>query len=116
MEEVVRKGESPPIIRLVNSIIIHAARNQASDIHFEPREKTVKIRERIDGILMETFEFPKLVQGAVTSRVKIMARMDIAEKKIPQDGRIKVRMEGGIWICGFPPCPPITERRSPFAF
>jgi type IV pilus assembly protein PilB len=94
VEEVVRKGESPPIIRLVNSIVIHAARNQASDIHFEPREKAVKIRERIDGILMETFEFPKLVQGAVTSRVKIMARMDIAEKKIPQDGRIKVRVEG----------------------
>jgi type IV pilus assembly protein PilB len=94
VEEIVRKGESPPIIRLVNSIIIHAARNQASDIHFEPREKSVKIRERIDGILMETFEFPKLVQGAVTSRVKIMAYMDIAEKKIPQDGRIKVRVEG----------------------
>ena len=94
VEEVVRKGESPPIIRLVNSIMIHAARNQASDIHFEPREKCVKIRERIDGILMETFEFPKLVQGAVTSRIKIMARMDIAEKKIPQDGRIKVRVEG----------------------
>ena len=93
VEEVVRKGESPPIIRLVNSIVIHAARNQASDIHFEPREKSVKIRERIDGILVETFEFPKLVQGAVTSRIKIMARMDIAEKKIPQDGRIKVRVE-----------------------
>jgi type IV pilus assembly protein PilB len=93
VEEVVRKGESPPIIRLVNSIVIHAARNQASDIHFEPREKSVKIRERIDGILIETFEFPKLVQGAVTSRIKIMARMDIAEKKIPQDGRIKVRVE-----------------------
>jgi len=93
VEEVVRKGESPPIIRLVNSIVIHAARNQASDIHFEPREKSVKVRERIDGILIETFEFPKLVQGAVTSRIKIMARMDIAEKKIPQDGRIKVRVE-----------------------
>jgi len=94
VEEVVRKGESPPIIRLVNSIMTHAARNQASDIHFEPREKCIKIRERIDGILMETFEFPKMVQGAVTSRVKIMARLDIAEKKIPQDGRIKVRVEG----------------------
>ncbi len=94
VEEVVRKGESPPIIRLVNSVIVHAARNQASDIHFEPREKNVIIRERIDGILAETFEFPKLVQGAVTSRIKIMARMDIAEKKIPQDGRIKVRVEG----------------------
>jgi type IV pilus assembly protein PilB len=83
MDEVVRKGKSPPIIRLVNSIIVHAARNKASDIHFEPREKTVRIRERVDGLLVEAFEFPKLVQGAVTSRVKIMARMDIAEKNIP---------------------------------
>jgi type IV pilus assembly protein PilB len=83
MDEVVRKGKSPPIIRLVNSIIVHAARNKASDIHFEPREKTVRIRERVDGLLVEAFEFPKLVLGAVTSRVKIMARMDIAEKNIP---------------------------------
>ncbi len=94
VDEVVRKGESAPIVRLVNSVVVHAARNQASDIHFEPREKNFKIRERIDGILAETFEFPKMVQGAVTSRIKIMARMDIAEKKIPQDGRIKVRVEG----------------------
>lgn len=94
MEEVVKKGKSPPIIRLVNSVIVHAAKNRASDIHFEPREKTFLIRERVDGILIEAFEFPKLVQGAVTSRVKIMARMDIAEKNIPQDGRIKVKVEG----------------------
>ena len=94
MEEVARTSESPPIIRLVNSVIVHAARNKASDIHFEPREKSVRVRERVDGLLMEAFEFPKLVQGAVTSRVKIMARMDIAEKNIPQDGRIKVKVEG----------------------
>ena len=94
IEEVARTSESPPIIRLVNSIVVHAVRNKASDIHFEPREKSVRVRERVDGLLMEAFEFPKLVQGAVTSRVKIMATMDIAEKKIPQDGRIKVKVEG----------------------
>lgn len=94
MEEGARKGESPPIIRMVNSIIVHAVRNNASDIHFEPKEKYVKVRERVDGLLMEAFEFPKLVQGAVTSRIKIMARMDITEKTIPQDGRIKIKMEG----------------------
>ena len=94
MEEVAKKVDSPPIIRLVNSVILHAARNRASDIHFEPREKAFRVRERVDGLLMEAFEFPKLVQGAVTSRLKIMARMDIAEKHIPQDGRIKVKVEG----------------------
>ncbi|HSR13854.1 MAG TPA: ATPase, T2SS/T4P/T4SS family, partial [Thermodesulfobacteriota bacterium] len=94
MEEVAKKVDSPPIIRLVNSVIVHASRNRASDIHFEPREKAFRVRERIDGLLMEAFEFPKLVQGAVTSRLKIMARMDIAEKNIPQDGRIKVKVEG----------------------
>ncbi len=93
MEEVAKKVDSPPIIRLVNSVIVHAARNRASDIHFEPREKAFRVRERIDGLLIEAFEFPKLVQGAVTSRLKIMARMDIAEKHIPQDGRIKVKVE-----------------------
>ena len=94
LDEGTRKGESPPIIRLVNSIIVHAARNNASDIHFEPKEKCVKVRERVDGLLMEAFEFPKLVQGSVTSRIKIMARMDITERSIPQDGRIKIKMEG----------------------
>ena len=94
MEEVAKKVDSPPIIRLVNSVILHASRNRASDIHFEPREKDFRVRERVDGLLLEAFEFPKLVQGAVTSRLKIMARMDIAEKHIPQDGRIKVKVEG----------------------
>ena len=94
IEEAARTSGSPPIIRLVNSVLVHAVRNKASDIHFEPREKSVRVRERVDGLLMEAFEFPKLVQGAVTSRVKIMALMDIAEKKIPQDGRIKVKVEG----------------------
>ena len=94
IEEAARTSGSPPIIRLVNSVLVHAVRNKASDIHFEPREKSVRVRERVDGLLMDAFEFPKLVQGAVTSRVKIMATMDISEKKIPQDGRIKVKVEG----------------------
>ncbi len=93
MEEGATKSSSPPIIRLVNSIVVHAVRNNASDIHFEPKEKMVTVRERVDGLLTEAFEFPKLVQGAVTSRIKIMARMDITEKSIPQDGRIRIRME-----------------------
>ncbi len=94
LEEAIRKGKSPPIIRMVNNIIYHAIKNRASDIHIEPREKSVVIRERVDGLLREVLQLPKWVQGAVTSRIKIMARMDIAEKRIPQDGRIKIRVEG----------------------
>ncbi len=93
LEDAIRKGKSPPIIRMVNNIIYHAIKNRASDIHIEPREKSVVIRERVDGLLREVFQLPKWVQGAVTSRIKIMARMDIAEKRIPQDGRIKIRVE-----------------------
>ncbi len=93
LEDAIRKGKSPPIIRMVNNIIYHAIKNRASDIHIEPREKSMVIRERVDGLLREVFQLPKWVQGAVTSRIKIMARMDIAEKRIPQDGRIKIRVE-----------------------
>ncbi len=94
VEEIVRKGKAPPIIRMVNSIIFNAVKNRASDIHIEPQEKRVLVRERIDGLLRESLQLPKWVQGAITSRIKIMARMDIAEKRIPQDGRIKIRVEG----------------------
>jgi len=88
------KSDSPPIIRMVNNIVSSAVRNRASDVHIEPRKKTVAIRERVDGLLVDVLELPKWVQGSVTSRVKILARLDIAEKRVPQDGRIKVRMEG----------------------
>ncbi|MFQ5900322.1 MAG: ATPase, T2SS/T4P/T4SS family [Thermodesulfobacteriota bacterium] len=93
MDEALKKSKSPPIIRLVDSMMTHAVRNRASDIHIEPREKVVMIRERVDGFLRNVFKLPKWVQGPVTSRVKIMAMMDIAEKRVPQDGKIKVRME-----------------------
>ena len=91
--EAIKKGESPPIIRMVNSVIFRSVKNRASDIHIEPRRKNVVIRERVDGLLNDVFELPKWVQGSVTSRIKILARLDIAEKRIPQDGRIKVKVE-----------------------
>ncbi len=94
VEEAARKGESPPIIRMVNNIIFSAVRNRASDIHIEPRKNSVAVRERVDGLLGDVFELPKWAQGPVTSRLKILARLDIAEKRIPQDGRIKMKMEG----------------------
>lgn len=85
------EDESAPIIRLANLIISEAVAMRASDIHIEPFEDRVRIRYRIDGVLMERDSPPKRLLGALVSRLKIMARMDIAEKRRPQDGRIKTR-------------------------
>ncbi len=85
------EDDSAPIIRLANLIITEAVQMRASDIHIEPFEDRVRIRYRIDGVLMERDSPPKRLLGALVSRFKIMARMDIAEKRRPQDGRIKTR-------------------------
>jgi general secretion pathway protein E/type IV pilus assembly protein PilB len=83
-----------PIIKLVSLIIHEAHRNRASDIHLEPMEKRFRVRYRIDGVLHEVDSPPKRLQSAIISRVKIMANMKIAEKRIPQDGRIQVTIRG----------------------
>lgn len=94
VDQVARRGGSPPIIRMVNTIIFNAVKNRASDIHIEPRAKSVFIRERVDGLLRDVMDLPKWVQGAITSRIKVLSKMDIAEKRVPQDGRIKIRIDG----------------------
>src|SRR3990172_1921077 len=81
-----------PIIRLVNSMIAQAAKDRASDIHIEPYEKELKVRYRIDGILYDLVQPPKNYHMAIASRIKVMANLDIAEKRLPQDGRIKIRL------------------------
>ena len=81
-----------PIIRLVNRLILNAIEQRASDIHFEPFEDIFKIRYRIDGVLHDIESPPVRLQAAVISRVKIMAKLDIAERRLPQDGRIKLRI------------------------
>lgn len=83
-----------PIIRLVNALLLQAVRDGASDIHFEPFENEVRVRYRIDGILYDVSQPPKKLFPAIISRVKLMAGMDIAEKRIPQDGRIRIRISG----------------------
>lgn len=82
--------EEAPIIKLVDMLIRDAIKNRASDIHIEPLEKKFRVRYRIDGILYEVPSAPKQLQGPLISRVKLMAGMDIAEKRLPQDGRIKI--------------------------
>jgi len=83
-----------PIIKLINLMISGAIRERASDIHIEPFERQVQARYRIDGVLYEKFNVPKSQQAAVVSRIKIMADLNIAEQRLPQDGRIKIRLSG----------------------
>lgn len=83
-----------PVIRLVNLIITRAVESRASDIHIEPFEKVLKVRYRIDGVLTETETPPRALAPAVISRIKIIAKLDIAEKRMPQDGRLKMRILG----------------------
>jgi type IV pilus assembly protein PilB len=84
-----------PIIKIVNGILIKAIKIGASDIHFEPYEKSFRVRYRLDGVLRRDMLLPLQIRNAIISRLKIMARLDIAEKRLPQDGRIKLRMGKG---------------------
>jgi len=93
-EDILDTDDEAPMIQLVNSIFFQAAQQKASDIHFEPFEREIKIRFRIDGVLYNILSPPKRLQSALISRVKIMAGMNIAEKRLPQDGRISLRIGG----------------------
>jgi type IV pilus assembly protein PilB len=86
-----RQGGEAPVIRLVNLMMMSAIQKGASDIHIEPYEKEFRVRFRIDGILYNVMAPPMKFRDAITSRIKIMAKLDIAEKRLPQDGRIKIR-------------------------
>jgi type IV pilus assembly protein PilB len=93
-----KQGGEAPVIRLVNLMLMSAIQKGASDIHVEPYEKEFRVRFRIDGILYNVMAPPMKFRDAITSRIKIMAKLDIAEKRLPQDGRIKIRFgdaEGG---------------------
>ncbi len=92
LAELYRATEDAPVVKLVNLILTDAIKKGASDIHVEPHEKTFRIRFRIDGVLYEVMSPPPAMHPALASRIKIMARLDIAERRMPQDGRIKVRM------------------------
>ena len=94
IEQLKDLASEAPVIRLVNLIINHALERRASDIHIEPFENRLIVRYRIDGVLHETESPPRRLSAAVISRIKIMASLDIAERRLPQDGRIKLRVQG----------------------
>ncbi|MEZ0392736.1 MAG: type II secretion system ATPase GspE [Pseudobdellovibrionaceae bacterium] len=93
--DLLEAGEDDaPVIKLVNSLLFRAVKEKASDIHIEPYEKDMSVRFRIDGILFDIFKPPKKLQNAITSRLKVMANLNIAEKRLPQDGRIPLKVGG----------------------
>lgn len=94
LDELIASGEEAPVIKLANLILVQAIRDRASDIHIEPFEKSMRLRYRIDGVLVDMPPPPKSMQIALTSRIKIMANLDIAERRLPQDGRMRVKVGG----------------------
>jgi type IV pilus assembly protein PilB len=91
LDTLEKESEEAPVVRLVNIILTDAIKRGASDIHIEPYEKDYRVRYRIDGLLYEMMRPPLRLREAITSRVKILAKLDIAEKRLPQDGRIKIK-------------------------
>ncbi len=92
--DLLEASDEAPIIRLVNSLLFQAVKDRASDIHIEPFERVLTVRFRIDGILYDVISPPKRFQPVIISRVKVMAGLDIAEKRLPQDGRIRTKVAG----------------------
>jgi type IV pilus assembly protein PilB len=87
-----QEGQNAPVVKLVNTLLAEAVKMGASDIHIEPYEKNLRVRYRVDGVLQEVMEPPVKLRNAIISRLKIMADLDIAERRIPQDGRIKLKV------------------------
>src|SRR4029450_1725393 len=93
-QDLLDASDEAPIIKLVNSLLFRAVKQKASDIHVEPFERDLVVRFRIDGVLYDIMHPPKKTQNSVISRIKIMANLNIAEKRLPQDGRIRIKIAG----------------------
>jgi type IV pilus assembly protein PilB len=93
--ELEKGAEAAPVVRLVNAILLNAIKKGASDIHVEPYEKKFRVRYRVDGVLLEEMQPPIKLKNAISSRLKIMSSLDIAERRLPQDGRIKLKLGKG---------------------
>ncbi|MEA2625013.1 MAG: type pilus assembly protein PilB [Candidatus Binatota bacterium] len=90
LRQLANKAEQPPIVKIVNLVLADALKYQASDVHIEPGPNIVNVRFRINGVLEDTLQLPKWVQGPVIARLKVMAKLDITERRVPQDGRLRV--------------------------
>ena len=95
LKQLEQATEEAPVVKLVNALLTDAIKKRASDIHIEPYEKALRVRFRVDGVLQEIMQPPLKLKNAITSRIKVMASLDIAERRLPQDGRIKVKVSQG---------------------
>jgi len=95
IDDIAKAADDAPVVKLVNLILLDAIKKRASDIHVEPYEKDFRVRFRIDGVMYEVMKPPMKLRNAITSRLKIMAELDISERRLPQDGRIKIKIGGG---------------------
>ena len=93
LRSVAQDAELPPVIKLANLVLLEGIKGRASDVHIEPGSDTVAVRYRVDGVLVESFRFPKWVQTSLVARLKVMSKLDITERRVPQDGRIQLRHE-----------------------
>lgn len=105
-EDLLEKQDEAPIIRLLNALLSEAIKEQASDVHIETFETRVSVRFRVDGVMREVLEPPRILAPLIISRIKVMAKLDIAEKRLPQDGRISLRVGYIVLMSVFLPCPP----------
>ena len=94
LDRLAHESEDAPVVKIVNLILVQALKEKASDIHLEPFEKQFKLRYRVDGALIEASSPPKALQLPIASRIKILAGLDIAERRLPQDGRFRIRVSG----------------------
>ena len=104
--------EDAPVVKLINAILTDAVKRGASDIHFECFEHDIRVRYRIDGALQEVMKPPMKLKAALISRFKIMAQLNIAERRVPQDGRIKLKMGRRSSTTACRPFPRCSARRS----
>lgn len=94
VDRMLEQAEEAPVVKAVNFMVANAVKDRASDIHLEPYQETLRLRFRIDGVLYEKATFPKRLQAPIVSRVKIMSNLDITEKRLPQDGRFRIKTKG----------------------
>ncbi len=94
-QDLERQAEEAPVVRMVNMVLTQAIVDGASDVHYNPEEKQLRVRFRVDGVLRDTFMLPKNLQDAIISRIKILSSLDIAEHRVPQDGQMRLKLKDG---------------------
>jgi type IV pilus assembly protein PilB len=109
-DELIEVGHDSPFVKMVDLIIKNAIKKGASDVHIEAQENQVRVRNRVDGVLQDSIKLPKWTQPIIISRIKVLGAMDISERRLPQDGRIRVRAKNIVWTFGSLPSPPIMVK------